>query len=75
MYIRALTGSPVQLLPYYVSTMLIDNEKDHIRLHAWMAKHVHEGKMDLVTGYFTVGGLAFLGREVLVLSRTPKPLD
>jgi len=42
--------------------MLIDNENKNYKVHEWIAKYTEEGKMDIVTGYFTVGALAFLSK-------------
>lgn len=43
--------------------MLIDNENESLKVHQWISKYICEGKFDIVTGYFTVGALAFLARE------------
>ena len=43
--------------------MIIDNEKDNYKVHQWITKYVCEGRFDMVTGYFTVGALAYLSRE------------
>ena len=43
--------------------MLIDNEKN-IKVHQWITKYVEEGKIDIVTGYFTVGALAWLAKNI-----------
>lgn len=44
--------------------MLIDNENGQLKLHEWLKNYSKEGKMDIVTGYFTVGGLAYVAREL-----------
>ena len=43
--------------------MLLDNENKKLKVHQWISKYSCEGKFDIVTGYFTVGALAFLARE------------
>lgn len=43
--------------------MLIDNEKN-IKVHQWITKYVEDGKLDVVTGYFTVGALAWLSKNI-----------
>lgn len=44
--------------------MLIDNENDQLKVHEWISKYTEEGKLDIVTGYFTIGALAWLSQEV-----------
>ncbi|MES2649848.1 MAG: helicase-related protein [Bacteroidota bacterium] len=43
--------------------MLLDNENQHPKVHEWIAKHTKTGKLDIVTGYFTIGALAWLSRQ------------
>lgn len=43
--------------------MLLDNEKRG-KVHEWLAKYIKEGELDVVTGYFTVGALAWLSEKV-----------
>ena len=40
--------------------MLLDNENKNYKVHEWISKYTTEGKMDVVTGYFTIGALAFI---------------
>ena len=40
--------------------MLLDNENNNLKIHEWISKYTQTGKMSVVTGYFTVGALAFL---------------
>lgn len=40
--------------------MLIDNENRNLKVHEWISKYTENGKLDIVTGYFTVGALAYL---------------
>ncbi|MBL7681755.1 MAG: DEAD/DEAH box helicase family protein [Flavipsychrobacter sp.] len=44
--------------------MLIDNENDNLKVHEWISSYTEAGKIDIVTGYFTVGALAWLSKEV-----------
>lgn len=40
--------------------MILDNENNNLKVHEWIAKYNEEGKLDIVTGYFTIGALAYL---------------
>ncbi|MBN1576395.1 MAG: DEAD/DEAH box helicase family protein [Chitinispirillaceae bacterium] len=42
--------------------MLIDNETR--KVHEWFTRYTKNGNLDSVTGYFTVGALAFLSRQI-----------
>jgi hypothetical protein len=42
--------------------MLIDNENNNYKVHEWIAQYTETGKLDIVTGYFTVGALAYLSK-------------
>ncbi|MBU1060548.1 MAG: DEAD/DEAH box helicase family protein [Proteobacteria bacterium] len=44
--------------------MLLDNENKNLKVHEWLSKYTEEGTLDVVTGYFTVGALAYLSQEV-----------
>ena len=44
--------------------MILDNENQNLKVHEWIAKYTEEGTIDLVTGYFTVGALAYLSQQV-----------
>ena len=44
--------------------MILDNENKELKVHQWISKYTEEGKFDLVTGYFTIGALAWLSRQV-----------
>jgi superfamily II DNA or RNA helicase len=44
--------------------MILDNENDNLKVHQWIAKYTEEGRLDIVTGYFTIGALAFLSKSV-----------
>ena len=43
--------------------MIIDNENQKLKVHEWIAKYNEEGTLDVVTGYFTVGALAYLSKS------------
>lgn len=40
--------------------MILDNSQDGKRVHEWITQHIEEGELDVVTGYFTIGALAYL---------------
>lgn len=42
--------------------MIIDNENENLKVHEWITKYTNEGKLSIVTGYFTVGALAYLSK-------------
>lgn len=42
--------------------MILDNENNNYKVHEWIAKYTETGKLDVVTGYFTVGALAYLSK-------------
>ena len=42
--------------------MILDNENKNLKVHEWITKYTQTGKLSIVTGYFTVGALAFLSR-------------
>ncbi len=44
--------------------MILDNENKELKVHEWITKYTEEGKFDLVTGYFTIGALAFLSKHI-----------
>jgi superfamily II DNA or RNA helicase len=44
--------------------LLLDNENKNLKVHEWIEKYTEEGTMDIVTGYFTIGALAYLSRNV-----------
>jgi hypothetical protein len=35
-----------------------------LKVHEWIAKYMKEGKFSLVTGYFTIGALAYLSDKI-----------
>ena len=44
--------------------MILDNENEQLKVHEWITKYTEDGKLDIVTGYFTVGALAYLSFRV-----------
>lgn len=46
--------------------MLLDNEinstNSTLKVHEWLSKYIEQGDLDVVTGYFTIGALAFLAK-------------
>jgi superfamily II DNA or RNA helicase len=44
--------------------MLLDNENENLKVHEWISKYTEEGMLDIVTGYFTVGALAYVSQQV-----------
>ncbi len=44
--------------------MILDNENENLKVHEWVSSYTEEGKLDIVTGYFTIGALAWLSKEV-----------
>lgn len=43
--------------------MILDNENENLKVHEWISKYTQTGKLSIVTGYFTVGALAYLSKE------------
>tara|TARA_R110000868_G_scaffold400516_1_gene675103 strand:- start:6631 stop:10017 length:3387 start_codon:yes stop_codon:yes gene_type:complete len=44
--------------------MILDNENDNLKVHEWISTYTEIGKLDIVTGYFTIGALAYLSKQV-----------
>jgi len=42
--------------------MILDNENENLKVHEWITKYTQTGKLSIVTGYFTVGALAWLAQ-------------
>jgi hypothetical protein len=36
----------------------------NFKVHEWISKYTENGKLDIVTGYFTIGALAYLSEQV-----------
>lgn len=43
--------------------MIIDNENQKLKVHEWITKYNEKGTLDVVTGYFTIGALAYLSKS------------
>ena len=44
--------------------MILDNENSNRKVHEWISDFTDEGTFDIVTGYFTIGALAWLSNEI-----------
>lgn len=44
--------------------MLLDNENENLKVHEWITRYTTDGKMDVVTGYFTIGALAYISEHI-----------
>lgn len=44
--------------------MILDNENENLKVHEWISAYTEQGKLDIVTGYFTIGALAWLSKTV-----------
>lgn len=44
--------------------MILDNENENLKVHEWISTYTEQGKLDIVTGYFTIGALAWLSKQV-----------
>jgi len=42
--------------------MILDNENENHKVHEWITKYTQTGKLSIVTGYFTIGALAYLSK-------------
>ena len=42
--------------------MILDNENSKLRVYEWIDKYNEAGELDIVTGYFTIGALAYLSK-------------
>lgn len=47
-----------------IREMILDNENENLKVFEWISKYTEEGKLDIVTGYFTIGALAYLSNSV-----------
>ncbi|KPA09840.1 hypothetical protein MHK_009955 [Candidatus Magnetomorum sp. HK-1] len=39
--------------------MILDNKNENLKVYEWLREYTESGKMDIVTGYFTVGALVY----------------
>lgn len=44
--------------------MILDNQNKNLKVYQWITKYTEEGKLDIVTGYFTVGALAYISKNI-----------
>ena len=44
--------------------MILDNENENLKVHEWISTYTEQWKLDIVTGYFTIGALAWLSKTV-----------
>ncbi|MDM8556967.1 helicase-related protein [Desulfococcaceae bacterium HSG7] len=44
--------------------MILDNENKNLKVHEWLSQYTENGTLDIVTGYFTIGALAYLSERV-----------
>ncbi|MDI6736404.1 MAG: phospholipase D-like domain-containing protein [bacterium] len=44
--------------------MILDNENKNLKVHEWITRYTVEGRFNIVTGYFTVGALAYISQKV-----------
>lgn len=42
--------------------MILDNENEALKIYEWIKRYTDAGTVSLVTGYFTVGGLAYFAK-------------
>jgi ERCC4-related helicase len=42
--------------------VILDNENQNLKVHEWISRYTKTGKLSVVTGYFTVGALAYLSQ-------------
>ena len=40
--------------------MILDNQNNNLKVYQWISKYINSGELSLVTGYFTIGALAYL---------------
>jgi len=44
--------------------MILDNENKNLKVHEWITKYTESGDIDIVTGYFTIGALAYISSQI-----------
>jgi len=44
--------------------MILDNENENLKVYEWILDYTEHGNLDIVTGYFTIGALAWLSKNV-----------
>ena len=43
--------------------MILDNLNKNLKIYEWIEQNIHNGSFDIVTGYFTIGAIAFLSEK------------
>lgn len=44
--------------------MILDNKNENQKVYEWLREYTEVGTIDIVTGYFTVGALAYLSKQI-----------
>jgi hypothetical protein len=44
--------------------MILDNENSNLKVYEWIVKYTEEGTVDIITGYFTIGALAYISQQI-----------
>ncbi|QII09432.1 hypothetical protein KsCSTR_00530 [Candidatus Kuenenia stuttgartiensis] len=44
--------------------MILDNKNENKKVYQWLKEYTESGKIDIVTGYFTVGALSYLSHQI-----------
>jgi len=44
--------------------MILDNENNNPKVYEWIEENTKEGNIDIVTGYFTIGALAYMSKKI-----------
>ena len=44
--------------------MILDNENKNRKVHEWITDYTERGDLDIITGYFTIGALAYLSKQI-----------
>lgn len=39
--------------------MILDNKNENQKVYEWLKEYTEAGKIDIVTGYFTIGALSY----------------
>ena len=45
--------------------MILDNENQELKVHEWITQYTEEVKIDIVSGYFTIGALVYMSQQVI----------
>ncbi len=44
--------------------MILDNENENLKVSEWITRYTELGNFSIVTGYFTIGALAYFAKQV-----------